>query len=149
MVPYLWKSVKNWGPRSYLKIHSKYFVENENFVETDVMKKFRTNLWIAENQFQTDLQITENQFQTVSWITKNCWESISDWLTNHQESLRINFRLIHESLRITENQFQTDLWITKNCRESLRIAKNHIKIRSYLFNGLRPNDTDAWISLYL
>ena len=48
----------------------------------------------------------------------------------HRESPQNNFRLIHKSPRIAENH-----------RESTRINENHVKNK--VFNGPRPNDTDA------
>ena len=91
-------------------------------------------------------------------ITENHWELVRI-IENHQELVRINFRLIQESVKIIKNQFHSYLRISENWQESsrigknhwesMRIIKNHIKIRSFLFDGPRPNDTDIWKSMYL
>ena len=111
--------------------------------------KVSDNQWeswrIGENHWesgfrliQESMRINSRLIQESSRIGKNHRESVRI-SKNHWESKRINFRLIQESVKIIENQFHT----------YSRISENHIKIRSYLFDGPRPNDTDKRKSMYL
>ena len=128
--------------------------------------------------FHESSRITENHCESLRIKPKTISDWSPRIIKNCQESMRIapnnDFRMVCKSLRITKNPqelppkqfhweslrviengmaenhqeliqkwFQTDLQITENCQES------HKKIRSYLFNCPRLNDTDAWRSLYL
>ena len=62
---------------------------------------------------------------------------ILEWFTNHQESFKNHFRMVHESLRIAQESFQNGLLITENQQELL---KNHFRMAH---KSPRINSTDC------
>ena len=114
--------------------------------------KFQSGLQITKNRPKVNFRVVceslKNHLKDISeWFT-NCWESlriiskeISEWFANHWELSQRNFRVVCKSLTTTQRNCQSGLWIT--------IKSQKRRIRSYLSNGPRPNDTDAWRSLYL
>ena len=126
MVPCLWKLVKNWGYRDYLKIHSKYFVENH-----DIILKIKHHQELPQNNFRLICESLRITPQIISEWFANHWKlpritpkTISDWFANHWELPQKRFQ---NGSQITENHLKTiSVWFA-NHWELPRISENHPK----------------------
>ena len=104
-----------------------------------VHESLRTSPKISEwfKNHQDSPRIAPKKIQSGSQITKNSPKKNSGWSADHQE-------LLQKCSEWFANHWESP---PKNWISSW-ITKNHIKtIRSYIFNGPRPNDTDSCFCL--